>query len=185
MRVITGSARGKKLKTLEGMDVRPTSDKVKEAIFSIIQFDIPSASVLDLFAGSGQLGIEALSRGASHCVFVDKSRESIGIVRENVESVGFSKQSRILNMDSLDYLKTAKSGLDIAFLDPPYRHNLCQEALELLCPKMNDGAIAVCEHEKETVLPDEVGEFKVMKRYRYGNISLTTYIKNPMPEDEE
>lgn len=185
MRVITGSARGKKLKTLDGMDVRPTSDKVKEAIFSIIQFDVPSASVLDLFAGSGQLGIEALSRGASHCVFVDKSRDSIRVVRENVENTGFSKQARILNMDSIDYLKTAKSGLDIALLDPPYRQNLCLTALPLLCPKMNDGGIVVCEHEKETVLPDEVDEFKVMKRYRYGNISLTTYMKNPPSDDEE
>lgn len=183
MRVITGTARGKKLKTLEGNDVRPTSDKVKEAIFSIIQFDVPGASVLDLFAGSGQLGIEALSRGASHCVFVDKSPASIAVVKENVMSAGFSKVSRILNMDSMDYLKTAKSGLDIALLDPPYRMGLVEKALELLCCKMNDGGIAVCEHETERVLPDEILEFKVMKRYKYGNVSVTTYMKNP-PEND-
>lgn len=185
MRVITGTARGKKLKTLEGMDVRPTSDKVKEAIFSIIQFDVPGASVLDLFAGSGQLGIEALSRGASHCVFVDKSAASVAVVRDNVASTGFSKSSRILNMDSIDYLKTAKSGLDIALLDPPYRMGLIEKALPLLCPKMNDGGIAVCEHESECVLPDEICEFRVLKRYKYGNISVTTYMKNPPSEDEE
>lgn len=185
MRVITGTQRGKKLKTLEGMDVRPTSDKVKEAIFSIIQFDIATASVLDLFAGSGQLGIEALSRGASHCVFVDKSRDAIAVVRENVANTGFTKESRILNMDSLDYLKTAKSGLDIAFLDPPYRNGLCQKALPLLCSKMNDGGIVVCEHEKEETLPDEIEQFRVMKRYKYGNIALTTYMKNPPLDDEE
>ena len=184
MRVITGSARGKKLKTLEGNDVRPTSDKVKEAIFSIIQFDVPGASVLDLFAGSGQLGIEALSRGASHCVFVDKSAASISVVKENVNGTGFVKSSRILNMDSIDYLKTAKSGLDIALLDPPYRMGLIEKALPLLCPKMNDGGIVVCEHESELTLPDAVEEFRALKRYKYGNISLTTYMKNP-PVDEE
>lgn len=184
MRVITGSARGKKLKTLEGTDVRPTSDKVKEAIFSIIQFDVPGASVLDLFAGSGQLGIEALSRGASHCVFVDKSPASIGIVRENVANTGFAKSSRVLNMDSLDYLKTAKSGLDIALLDPPYHNGLIEAALPLLCPKMNDGGIAVCEHEGGLTLPDKVDGFRVLRRYKYGSISVTTYMKNP-PSDEE
>lgn len=185
MRVITGSARGKKLKTLEGNDVRPTSDKVKEAIFSIIQFDVPGASVLDLFAGSGQLGIEALSRGASHCVFVDNSAKSIAVVKENVNSAGFVKSSRILNMDSLDYLKTAKSGLDIALLDPPYKNGLIEKAMPLLSSKMNDGGIVVCEHESELVLADEYGEFRVMKRYKYGNISVTTYMKNPQASDEE
>ena len=187
MRVITGSARGRKLKALEGMDVRPTSDKVKEAIFSIIQFDLPGANVLDLFAGSGQLGIEALSRGASHCVFVDKSAASIGIVRENVTATGFIKSSRILNMDSLDYLKTAKSGLDIALLDPPYRMGLIEKALPLLYPKMNEGAIVICEHESELALPDELGGFSLLKRYKYGNISLTSYSKgaDSLTENEE
>ena len=117
MRVITGNARGKKLKTLESLEIRPTSDMVKEAIFSIIQFDLPEASVLDLFAGSGQLGIEALSRGAKHCVFVDKNRAAYNVVNENIENCGFKKNSRVLLMDSLDYLKTAKKGLDIALLD--------------------------------------------------------------------
>ncbi len=176
MRVITGSARGRKLKTLEGMDVRPTSDKVKESMFSIIQFDIPGASVLDLFAGSGQLGIEALSRGASHCVFVDKSAASTAVIRENISSTGFVKSSRILTMDSIDYLKTAKNGLDIALLDPPYRMGLIEKAMPLLYSKMNDGGIVICEHESELILPDEIGGFKVLKRYKYGNVSLTSYI---------
>ncbi len=175
MRVITGTARGKKLQTLEGMDVRPTSDMVKEAIFSIIQFDVPGASVLDLFAGSGQLGIEALSRGASHCVFVDKSRESIGAVKANIDHCGFNSSSRILNMDSIEYLKVAKSGLDIALLDPPYRHGLIEKALPELEKKMNDGGIVVCEHEKELELAESWGRLKMRKRYRYGKIALTVY----------
>ena len=121
MRVITGSCRGKKLKTLESLDTRPTTDMVKEAVFSIIQFDVPASSVLDLFAGSGQMGIEALSRGASHCVFVDSNPEAVAIVKDNVDSCGFNKESRVLCMDSLEYLKVAKAGLDIVFIDPPYR----------------------------------------------------------------
>lgn len=175
MRVITGTARGKKLKTLEGMDVRPTSDMVKEAVFSIIQFDVPGSSVLDLFAGSGQLGIEALSRGASHCVFVDKSGESIGVVKENLDHCGFASVSRVLNMDSIEYLKVAKSGLDIALLDPPYKNGLIEKALPELDKKMNVGGIVVCEHEKELVLDDSYGRLKVRKRYRYGKIALTVY----------
>lgn len=182
MRIITGTARGKKLKALEGNDVRPTSDMVKEALFSIIQFDIPGSSVLDLFCGSGQLGIEALSRGASHCVFVDKSATSIAVTRENVNDAGFVKSSRILNMDSIDYLRTAKSGLDIALLDPPYNCGLIQQALPLLTPKMNDGGIILCEHEKELDLPEEFGELKQIKRYKYGKIAVTTYMKNPIEE---
>jgi len=121
MRVITGSCRGKKLKTLESLDTRPTTDMVKEAVFSIIQFDVPASSVLDLFAGSGQMGIEALSRGASHCVFVDSNPEAVAIVKDNVDSCGFNKESRVLCMDSLEYFKVAKAGLDIVFIDPPYR----------------------------------------------------------------
>lgn len=185
MRVITGSARGKKLKAPDGMEVRPTSDKVKEAIFSIIQFDVPGASVLDLFAGSGQLGIEALSRGASHCVFVDKSPSSLAVVRQNVESAGLIHSSRILGLDAMDYLKTAKSGLDIAFLDPPYRKGLILPALELLESKMNEGGIAVCEHESEIQLPENAGGcFRLLKRYRYGTVSVTTYIKDSSQSEE-
>ena len=131
MRVITGSCRGKKLKTLESLDTRPTTDMVKEAVFSIIQFDVPASSVLDLFAGSGQMGIEALSRGASHCVFVDSNPEAVAIVKDNVDSCGFNKESRVLCMDSLEYLKVAKAGLDIVFIDPPYRMGIVERLWSL------------------------------------------------------
>ncbi len=185
IRVITGSARGKRLKTLGGMDVRPTSDKVKEAIFSIIQFDLPGASVLDLFAGSGQLGIEALSRGASHCVFVDKSKASIAVIRENVMNCGFLGDSRILSMDSIDYLRTAKSGIDIALLDPPYEQGLIEKALPLLEPKLSERAYVICEHESGLELPDEIGRLYKYRTYSYGkHIALTTY-KTKEAEDDE
>lgn len=183
MRVITGTARGKKLKTLEGLDVRPTSDMVKEAIFSIIQFDIPSAHVLDLFSGSGQLGIEALSRGAAHCVFVDKSKASIKVTKENISACGFLSNSRILNMDSFEYLSVGKKGIDIALLDPPYHQNLVLNCLDKIERVLNDNAIVVCEHESETTLPDAVGNLILSKRYKYGKIALTVYRLNKESEE--
>lgn len=175
MRVITGTARGKRLKTLDGLDVRPTTEKVKEAIFSIIQFDLPGARVIDLFAGSGQLGIEALSRGAASCVFVDRSRNSVSVIRENVEACGFGDRSRILNMSAVDYLHSCAEA-DIALLDPPYSQGLLIEALPLLEQRMSDGGIAVCEHESELTLPERVGRLKKKREYRYGKtVALTTY----------
>ena len=179
--MITGTARGKKLKTLEGLEVRPTSDMVKEAIFSIIQFDVPGSSVLDLFAGSGQLGIEALSRGASHCVFVDRSRDAVEIVKDNISHCCFTSCSRLLNMDSLEYLRVSKGGFDIALLDPPYRTGILSEALLKLENCLAPGAIVVCEHERELTLDDTVGRLNVRKRYRYGRIALTVY---QMPDED-
>lgn len=182
MRVITGSCRGKKLKALDTLDTRPTTDMVKEAVFSAVQFDVPGANVLDLFAGSGQLGIEALSRGADHCVFVDNNPAAVSIIKENIRDCGFVGSSRVLNMDSLEYLKVAKSGLDIVLIDPPYRNGLVEKALALLEPKLSDQAIVVCEHEKELVLNDEYGKMKVHKRYKYGKIAVTIF-KIPMKEE--
>lgn len=176
MRVITGSARGKRLKTLDGLDVRPTSEKVKEAIFSIIQFDLPEASVLDLFAGSGQLGIEALSRGAKSCIFVDKSRNSIGVIRENIESCGFSSLSRVVNMDSVEFLRGCPQ-VDIAILDPPYEKGLILDALPLLESKIAKNGWVICEHEGGLELPERVGRLVKHREYSYGKtVALTTYV---------
>lgn len=178
MRVITGIARGKKLITLEGLDVRPTTEMVKEAIFSSIHFDLPEASVLDLFAGSGQLGIEAISRGAKHCVFVDKSKSSVDIIKKNIEACGFNAQTRVLNMDSIEYLSVAKTGIDIAILDPPYRQGLIIKALPLLDRIMSDNSTIICEHENELTLDDCYGRLKKTKTKRYGKISLTYFSVN-------
>ena len=178
MRVITGIARGKKLITLEGLDVRPTTEMVKEAIFSSIHFDLPEASVLDLFAGSGQLGIEAISRGAKHCVFVDKSKSSVDIIKKNIEACGFNSQARVLNMDSIEYLSVAKTGIDIAILDPPYRQGLIIKALPLIDRIMSDNSTVICEHENELTLDDCYGRLKKTKTKRYGKISLTYFSVN-------
>ncbi|MBQ7784434.1 MAG: 16S rRNA (guanine(966)-N(2))-methyltransferase RsmD, partial [Oscillospiraceae bacterium] len=173
MRVITGSARGRKLRTLEGADVRPTTDMVKEAIFSIIQFDIEGTTVLDLFSGSGQLGIEALSRGAKYCRFVDKSAASVECTRENLGACGFIRDSAVTTADSIDFARDVRMTFDIAFLDPPYNMGLIEKAMPFLAEKMSDRGIVVCEHEKGLVLPESYGRLVKSKTYRYGKIEVT------------
>ncbi len=182
MRVITGIARGRRLETLVGNDVRPTADKVKEAIFSAIHFDIGGAKVLDLFCGSGQLGIEALSRGAEYSVFVDKYKESIAVAKKNIGAVGFSDISKVVHMDSLDFLKQTELSFDIALLDPPYKKGLVISALEHLSEKMNDGGKVICEHELELDLPERVGELRLSKTYKYGKVKVSLYEKGPKGE---
>ena len=124
MRIITGSARGRRLETLSGEETRPTSEKVKEALFSAIQFDIEGRRVLDLFAGSGQLGIEALSRGASGCVFVDRNPAAVEVIRRNLKAAGLSEASQAVAQDVASFLVRPGDSFDVAFLDPPYGSNL-------------------------------------------------------------
>lgn len=186
MRVITGSARGRKLITVEGTElVRPTTDRVKEAIFSAIQFDIEGAVVLDLFAGSGQLGIEALSRGAERCFFADNAGESIKTVRNNVESTKFTEKSQIVNMPFSAFLKSTSAIFDIAFLDPPYGKRLIQKTLPLITKKMSERGVIVCEHEKECVLPAETDKFTLAKVLRHGRTSVSIYRFSGQTEEAE
>lgn len=179
MRVITGSARGRKLKSLEGLDVRPTTDKVKEAIFSAIQFNIEGATVLDLFSGSGQMGIEAISRGANMVYFTDISKASVNCTKENLQSLGFLDSAKVFNINAIDYVKTTTTKFDVVFLDPPYSKGLILEILPLLQDKVNNGGVVVCEHEKGLELPDTVGGLvkkKRKKKYSYGEkIEVTIY----------
>ena len=177
MRIISGSAKGRRLTSLPGLDVRPTSDKVKEAVFSAIQFDIEGRRFLDLFAGSGQMGLEALSRGAASAVFVDSSQESLKVLKENVAACKFEDRSKIVRSDALSYLTMTNETFDIAFLDPPYKAGLLDKSLILLSEKMSNYGIIICEHPSEVSLPDEVAQFKVFKKYRYGKINVTTYKK--------
>ena len=179
MRVITGSARGRKLKTLEGDSVRPTTDKVKESIFNIIQFDIEGRRVLDMFCGCGQLGIEALSRGAASAVFVDISRASIAVTEENLTTTGFRSMSKTVLANSLEYLDRTSEIFDIAFLDPPYHAGIMDDAIERVAPHMADGGIIVCETGEREVLPEDIEGF-TSKRYKYGKIALTVYRKGSL-----
>ena len=175
MRVITGFARGKRLQTLEGEDVRPTTDKVKEGLFSAIQFEIEGRAVLDLFAGSGQLGIEALSRGAEKCLFVDKSSRAIGVVESNLKNTGLLEKARIINKDYASFLSATAEKFDIAFLDPPYKVGLLADALEKVAQKMNRGGVIVCESPKELSLPQTAGELGLFREYKYGRIKVSVY----------
>lgn len=177
MRVITGTARGHRLKTLEGNDVRPTTDRVKEAIFSVIQFDIEGRRMLDLFAGSGQMGIEAISRGAASAVFVDAAAESIAVVRENVKSCGMTNAAEIMQSDALMYLKPriGREQFDFAFLDPPYGKGILQAVLPLVAQVMKPGGAIICESPLEETLPDTAGDFGIDREYRYGKIKVTFY----------
>ena len=177
MRVITGSARGRKLKELPGLDTRPTTDKVKESIFNIVQFDVEGRSVLDLFAGTGQLGIEALSRGAEKCVFVDFSRQAVGVIRENVEHTGFTQNSRVVQSDVLAFLTSCREKFALAFLDPPYASDLLEKALEKMAAIdiMSENGIIVCESSMDKLLPQLPPPYRMGREYRYGKIKLTLY----------
>ena len=175
MRVITGSARGRRLISPEGFDVRPTTDKVKESLFNIIQFSLPGAVVLDLFAGSGQLGIEALSRGADRVVFVDSARKSLDVVKKNIELCKFQDCSQTYLCDFASFIKTTAEKFDIVLLDPPYQKNLCVEALSRLSDIVNEDAVIICETQGDEDLPEEIGGFVVEKVYLYSSIKLTVY----------
>jgi 16S rRNA (guanine(966)-N(2))-methyltransferase RsmD len=174
LRVITGTAGGVRLETPADMAVRPTTDKVKEALFSSVQFEIEGSDVLDLFAGSGQLGIEALSRGAQQVVFVDKSRVSLNLVKKNLDRCGFKAQ--IVNSDSLQYLGQACEKFDIAFLDPPYSVGLLQKALPLVSEKMKKNGVIIAESPFKEELPGELkNNYRLVKQKKYGSMKLSFY----------
>ncbi len=177
MRVITGTARGRRLETLNGTDVRPTTDKVKEAVFSSIQFDIEGRNVLDLFAGSGQLGIEALSRGASKATFVDLNPDAISVITKNITATGFKEISTVRRADYFSFCASTNETFDIAFIDPPYREGLYEKALGAVTNVMSDYGVIICEHPTDVDLPDNVNGFTAVKRSRYGKIAVSFYRK--------
>lgn len=178
MRVITGTARGRRLKEPADMRIRPTTDMVKESIFNIIQFQVGGARVLDLFAGTGQLGIEALSRGAEECVFVDSSRESLKLCRENVESCELGAGAKFANTDAMSYLKSGEK-FDIVFLDPPYDTDLLENAIKsaVMFDILRENGIMICESRKDKSLPDPEREGYSKREYKYGKIKLTVFRK--------
>ncbi len=177
MRVITGSARGMSLKTLEGDNVRPTTDKVKEAVFSIIQFEIEGRRILDLFAGSGQLGIEALSRGAESAVFVDADKNAVRIVKDNLAKTKLDYKATVAQTDSLAFLSMTDRIFDIAFLDPPFSTGLLEKALAKVEPHIAEGGLVVCEHPFADELPDIQGGLEKQKTYKYSKTAVTVYRK--------
>ena len=180
MRVITGKARGVQLKTPDDMTTRPTSDRVKEALFSIIQFEIPTASVLDLFGGTGQLGIEALSRGAKSAVFVDAGEPACRLIKENLRRTKLESDAKVVRADYMDYLKRCREKFDIIFLDPPYAEVFLENALKCIAEIdiLQSGGIIVTERPLGKDLPWELEGFTRSKDYKYGNTILTIYRRN-------
>ena len=177
MRVITGKAKGVLLKTPDGMLTRPTTDRVKEAMFSIIQFDLPTASVLDLFGGTGQLGIEALSRDAKKAVFVDENEAACRLIRENLKRTKLEEQGRVVRSDYAAFLKSCKEKFDIIFLDPPYAEVFLENSLKIITEIdiLRSGGIIVAERPLGKDLPWEFDGFIRSKDYKYGKIVLTSY----------
>ena len=175
MRIITGSAKGKKLVAPAGLDTRPTTDRVKEGLFSAIHFYLEGANVLDLFAGSGQLGLEALSRGAKKCTFVDNDARAIKAVKTNIANCGFEYASRVVNISALAFLESANEKFDIIFLDPPYESFSQMNILELAGKVLSEDGMVVCENNDRALLPDCTDDFKYCKKYRYGKIYTAVY----------
>ncbi len=180
MRVISGKARGVNLKTPDGMQTRPTADRVKEALFSIINFDVPNTSVLDLFGGTGQLGIEALSRGAKNVVFVDESDKACTLIRENLRRTKMEEQGRVVRNDYLSFLRTTQESFDIIFLDPPYAEVFLENALKCITEIdiLHSGGIIVCERPVGKDIPWEYAGYQRSKDYKYGNTIITLYRKD-------
>ncbi len=177
MRVITGAARGRRLETLPGEDItRPTTESVKEALFSMIQFELVGKKVLDLFAGSGQLGIEALSRGARHCTFIENNRQAIRVVENNIAHCKLENQSKIVLGDALSFLMR-NDNYDIAFLDPPYNMGLIEKCLPYLFPMIADNGIVVCETSADENLPQKFNQWYAYRVKKYGKTKLTLYRK--------
>lgn len=182
MRVITGIAKGKRLETPEGMDIRPTIDRVKEAIFSSIQFELFNSEVLDLFAGTGQIGIEAISRGAKAAVFVDNSRKSLEVVKKNLEITNFTSKSTIINMNGIDYAHTTDKKFDFIFLDPPYNKGILLEILPVLSDNLTMEGQIICEYEKNLDLPEKISKLRLKKTQKYGKIKISVYCNDGKDE---
>ncbi len=183
MRVITGLAKGRRLEELPGLATRPTTDRVKEGLFSAIQFDIEGRRVLDLFAGTGQLGIEALSRGAAFCDFVDNAPAALNIVRRNVKSCGFEDRSACHGRDFAAFLNGSRGKYGLVFLDPPYASGNLERALELIAAIdiVAENGIIVCESPADHMLPGLPPPYEKGREYRYGRIKFTLYRRRANP----
>ena len=177
MRVISGSARGVQLRTPDGLKTRPTADRVKEAMFSIIQFDIPCARVLDLFGGTGQLGIEALSRGAAYCCFIDELEQACKLIKDNLAKTKLSEKAKVICSDYSSFLKNTTEKFDIIFLDPPYAEVFLENSLKIITEIdiLQSGGIIATEYPYGKVLPAVYTSRYQTKEYKYGKTVLTIF----------
>ncbi len=178
MRIIAGAYKGRKLAPPLDRAVRPTPDRVKEALFSILGDQVEDAVVLDLFAGSGNLGLEALSRGARKCYFGDSSRDSIRLIHSNVAHCKAESVSHIMQGDYRNVLAQLRERVDLVFVDPPYRDQLWEDVLSILSEKqlMNPDGLIILEHSREIEFPQQVNSFRKIKEGRYGTVVLSIYM---------
>ena len=175
MRVITGKARGRMLETLKGDDVRPTTDKVKEAIFSAVQFELEGRHFLDLFAGSGQMGIEALSRGASTATFIDRSKLATRVIERNLSVTNLKQFANVRTMDSVDFIKSTTEEFDIIFVDPPYNKGIIQEVMPLCAQRMKKTGVIICESALNDEILQKYYNFTLDRQRTYGKIKVSIY----------
>lgn len=177
MRIISGLARGTKLYTLDGENTRPTLDRIKEPLFSIIQNYINGSVVLDLFSGSGALGLEALSRGAKKAVLCDKSYEAIEIIKKNINKTHMEEKAKVVNADYKKCLLSLNEKFDIIFLDPPYKLNIAVNALEIILENnlLSPNGIIIIEtdeEERETQKIKELNNIEIINFKKYGRVKL-------------
>lgn len=175
MRVITGTARGTRLVTLEGMETRPTGERVKEAVFSMVQFEMEGRRVLDLFAGSGQMGIEALSRGAKSATFVDSGAQAVQVIRQNLEHVRLAEKATVAAEDFQLFLSRAAVPFDVAFIDPPYSRGLAERSLPLVAEHMSPQGVIICETNRDDPMPESAGGFALVQKRDYGRTTIRLY----------
>lgn len=177
MRVITGTARGRRLKELPGQETRPTASRVKEGLFSAIQFEIEGRRVLDLFGGTGQLGIECLSRGAAQAVFVEQRPDAAAVIQENLNSTGLQARGRVVRSDALRFLERNREPFDLILLDPPYNTGLLEACLEKIVriDILRPHGIMTAEHPADRPPSVPEGRYRLDRSYRYGKIGLTVY----------
>ena len=177
MRIVAGDFKGRRLFMPEGKDVRPTTEKVKEAIFSMIQFEVPDAVFADVFSGTGSMGLEALSRGAEKCYFCDKSPASLALIKQNIELCRAEDMSVVLAGDYTKTIASLPEQADIIFLDPPYKNGLMPDCFRLIREheKLSEEGIIVAEHGERESLPEELEGFRKIKEKKYGSIVVSIF----------
>lgn len=191
MRVIAGEFRGRRLDRIEGMDIRPTSDKVKESLFNILGESVIDSAFLDLFGGTGGIGIEALSRGAKHVVFIDSNIKSIKVLKGNLNNLGIKDNVEVFHTEystAIEKLYKFKKKFDIIFIDPPYRVGIAQNALKEIDrnPILTQSGLIVVEHDSKEDMPQRVGSLNMYRIKQYGNTSLSFYdLSNETQQKEE
>lgn len=178
MRIIAGDARGRKILAPDSYDIRPTSDRVKESLFNMIGTKVQGAQVLDLFGGTGNLGLESISRGALFCIFVDSSRESVKLIKQNIELLGYEKYSKVYTNDAqaaLRILSKREMKFDVIFMDPPYKKNIIPPLLTGIEEILNKDGILVVEHDIRDAIPERVGNTINYRRKNYGDTVISLY----------